>query len=110
MTDYITKALEGDYEDFIKILIKLVGNEIDKKNIPLKDAADLIISETFYEMRADKSSLDKLMLNANKILDPPCQDDSELERHTIDAVVEEIQRKEIYMAEKTRTRPRQNWI
>ena len=31
MTDYIDKALEGDYKEFIKSLIKIVGNEIDKK-------------------------------------------------------------------------------
>ena len=27
MTDYIKKALEGDYKDFIESLIKIVGNE-----------------------------------------------------------------------------------
>jgi len=68
MTDYIEKALEGDYKDFIKSLIKIVGNEIDKKKIPLRDAADLIIRDAFYEMRGDKSSLDKLMLSANECL------------------------------------------
>ena len=31
MTDYIEKGLEVDYKDFIKSLIKIVGNEIDKK-------------------------------------------------------------------------------
>ena len=31
MTDYINKALEGNYKEFIKSLIKIVGNEIDKK-------------------------------------------------------------------------------
>ena len=31
MTDYIEKSLEGDYKDFIKSLMKIVGNEIDKK-------------------------------------------------------------------------------
>jgi hypothetical protein len=31
MTDYIEKALEGDYKDFIQSLIKIVGNEINKK-------------------------------------------------------------------------------
>ena len=47
MTDYIEKALEGDYKAFIKSLIKIVGNEIDKKKIPLRYAADLIIRDAF---------------------------------------------------------------
>ena len=41
------------------------------------------------------------MLGANQILEPPCKDDIELENHTLDRVVEEIRRKEIYMSEKT---------
>jgi hypothetical protein len=106
MTDYINKALEGDYKEFIKSLIKIVGNEIDKKKIPLRDAADLIIREAFYQMRGDKSSLDKLMLSANEVLDQPCQDDMELEDHTVDEVVEEIGRNELYMSQKTGTLPR----
>ena len=48
MTDYIEKALEGDYKDFIKSLIKIVGNEIDRKKIPLRDAADLIVSSPVW--------------------------------------------------------------
>ena len=110
MTDYIEKALEGDYKDFIKSLIKIVGNEIDRKKIPLRDATDLIVREAFYEMRGDKSSLDKLMLSANEVLDPLCQDDMELEDRTVDKVVEEISRNEIYMSEKTRTLPRPDRI
>ncbi len=106
MTDYIEKALESDYRDFIKSLIKIVGNEIDKKKIPLRDAADLIIRDVFYEMRGDKSSLDKLMLIANKVFDPPCLDDMELEERTVDKVVEEIRSNELYMSQKTRTLPR----
>ena len=106
MTDYINKSLEGDYKEFIKSLIKIVGNEIDKKKIPLRDAADLIIREAFYQMRGDKSSLDKLMLSANEVLDQPCQDDMELEDHTVDEVVEEIGRNELYMSQKTGTLPR----
>jgi hypothetical protein len=42
MIDYIEKALEGDYDHFIEFLIKIVGNEIDKK-ISLREAAELII-------------------------------------------------------------------
>ena len=103
MTDYIEKVLEGDYKDFIKSLIKIVGNEIDKKKIPLRDAADLIIRDAFYEMRGDKSSLDKLMLSANEVLAPPCQDDMELEDRTVDKVIEEIRSNELYMSQKTRT-------
>ena len=106
MTDYIEKALEGDYKDFIKSLIKIVGDEIDKKKIPLRDAADLIIRDAFYEMRGDKSSLDKLMLSANEVLAPPCQDDMELEDRTVDKVIEEIRSNELYMSQKTRTLPR----
>ena len=106
MTDYINKALEGNYNEFIKSLIKIVGNEIDKKKIPLRDAADLIIRNAFYQMRGDKSPLDKLMLSANKVLDPPCLDDMELEERTVDEVVEEIRRNELYMSQKTRTLPR----
>jgi hypothetical protein len=110
MIDYIEKALEGDYKNFIEYLIKIVGNEIDKKRIPLREAAGLIISEAFYQIRGEKESLDILMLRANQILDYPCKDDIELENHTLDEVVEEIRRKEIYMSEKTRTLPRQNRI
>jgi len=106
MTDYINKALEGDYKEFIKSLIKTVGNEIDKKKIPLRDAANLIIREAFYQTRGDQSSLDKLMLSANEVLDQPCQDDMELEDHTVDEVVEEIGRNELYMSQKTGTLPR----
>jgi hypothetical protein len=110
MTDYIEKALEGDYKDFIKSLIKIVGDEIDKKKIPLKDAADLIIRDAFYEMRGDKSSLDKLMLIANEVIDPPCQDDMELEDRTVDKVIEEIRGNELYMSQKNRTLPRPDRI
>jgi len=106
MTDYIDKALEGDYKEFIKSLIKIVGDEIDKKKIPLREAADLIIREAFYQMRGDKSSLDKLMLSANEVLDQPCQDDMELEDHMVDEVVEQIRRNELYMSQKTGTLPR----
>ena len=31
MIDYIEKVLESDYEHFIEYLIKIIGNEIDKK-------------------------------------------------------------------------------
>ena len=110
MIDYIEKALEGDYKHFIEYLIKIVGNEIDKKRIPLREAAELIISEAFYQIRGEKESVDILMLRANQILESPCKDDIELETHTLDEVVEEIRRKEIYMSEKTRTLPRQNRI
>jgi hypothetical protein len=106
MTDYIEKALEGNYKEFIKSLIKIVGNEIDKKKIPLRDAADLIVREAFYEIRGDESSLDKLMLSANEVLDPRCQDNTELEDRTVDKVVEEISSNEIDMSQKTRTLPR----
>jgi hypothetical protein len=57
-------------------------------------------------MRGDKSPLDKLMLSANKVLDPPCLDDMELEERTVDEVVEEIRRNELYMSQKIRTLPR----
>jgi len=110
MIDYIEKALEGDYKHFIESLIKIVGNEIDKKRIPLREAAGFIISEAFYQIRGEKDSLDILMLRANQILEAPCQDDLELENHTLDEVVEEISRKEIYMSEKTRTLPRPDRI
>ena len=33
MIDYIKKALKGDYDHFIEFLIKIVGNEIDKKRV-----------------------------------------------------------------------------
>lgn len=110
MIDYIEKALEGDYKHFIECLIKIVGNEIDKKNIPLIEAAALIISEAFYQIRGEKESLDIVMLKANQRLEHSCNDDTELEAHTLDEVVEEIRRKEIYMSEKTRTLPRPNRI
>jgi hypothetical protein len=110
MIDYIEKALEGDYKHFIQYLIKIVGNEIDKKRIPLREAAELIISEAFYQIRGEKESLDMLVLRANQILDSPCKDDIELENHMLDEVVEEIRCNEIYMSEKTGTLPRQNRI
>jgi len=103
MTDYIKKALEGDYENYTEYLIKLVDDEIYNKKIPLREAAEAIVEEAFYQLRDHKASLDKLMVSANEMLDPPCKDDSELESHTLDLVVEEIQRNEIYMAEKTGT-------
>ena len=72
----------------------------------MRDAADLIIREAFYQMRGDKSSLDKLMLSANEVLAPPCQDDMELEDRTVDKVIEEIRSNELYMSQKTGTLPR----
>ena len=42
MTDYIKKASEGDYEDYIEFLSKLVEDEIDNKKIPLREAAEAI--------------------------------------------------------------------
>jgi hypothetical protein len=103
MTDYIKKALESDYEGYVEFLIKLVDDEIFNKKIPLREAAEAIIDEAFYQLRENKSALDKLILNANANLDLPCKDDAELENHTFDAVVEEINRDEIYMSEKTGT-------
>ena len=106
MTDYIKKASEGDYEDYIEFLSKLVEDEIDNKKIPLREAAEAIVSDAFYQLREDMSLLDKLMLKANEVLDPPCRDDEELENHTFDEVVEEISRNELYMSQKTGTLPR----
>ena len=95
MTDYIKNASEGDYEDYIEFLTNLVEDEIDNKKIPLREAAEAIVSEAFYQLRGEEPILDKLFLKANEILDPPCEDDTELENHTCDAVVEEISRNEI---------------
>lgn len=64
--------------------------------------------KAFYQLREHKEALDKLMLDANANLEPPCKDDLELENHTFDAVVEEIHRDEIYMSQKTGTVPNQN--
>ena len=110
MTDYIKKASEGDYEDYIEFLTNLVEDEIDNKKIPLREAAEAIVSEAFYQLRGEEPNLDKLFLKANEILDPPCEDDTELENHTCDAVVEEISRNEIYMSQKTGTLPRPDRI
>ena len=110
MNDYIKKALEGDYERYTEFLIKLVDDEIYKKKIPLREAAEAIVEEAFYQLRENKAALDKLMLNANENLQPPCKDDTELENHTFDVVVEEIHRDEVYMSEKTGTLPNQNRI
>jgi len=106
MTDYIKKSMEVDYEGYVDYLIKLVDDEIDKKKIPLREAAEAIISDAFYELRGDKHALNNLFLKANEVLDPPCKDDDELENHTIDRVVEEIRRNELYMSQKTGTLPR----
>ena len=46
------------------------------------------------------------MLSANEVLDPPCQDDMELEDRMVDEVVEEIRRNELYMSQKTGNLPR----
>ena len=110
MTDYIKKALECDYENYIEFLIKTVDDEIYNKKIPLREAAEAIVEEAFYQLREHKEALDKLMLDANANLDPPCKDDTELENHTFDAVVDEIHRDEIYMSGKTGTLPNQNRI
>ncbi len=110
MTDYIKKALEGNYEDYTEFLIKLVDDEISSKKIPLREAAEAIVEEAFYQLREHKTALDKLMLDANANIDPPCKDDEDLERHTIDAVVEEIHRNEMYISEKSGTVPDQNRI
>jgi hypothetical protein len=109
-TDYIEKALEGEYEDYIEFLSKIVEDEIDKKKLPLREAAEAVVSDAFYQLRGEQESLDKLMLKANEVLDPPCQDDLELENHTFDAVVEEISRNELYMSQKTGTLPRPDRI
>jgi hypothetical protein len=106
VTDYIEKAFEGEYEDFVGFLSKLVEDEIDNKKIPLREAAEAIVSDAFYQLRSEKPIMDKLLLKANEVLDPPCQDDEELETHTFDEVVEEISRNEIYMSQKTGTLPR----
>lgn len=110
MTDYIKKVSEGDYEDYIEFLTNLVEDEIDNKKIPLRGAAEAIVSEAFYQLREQEPILDKLFLKANGVLDPPCQNDMELENHTFDAVVEEIHRNEIYMSQKTGTLPRRDRI
>ena len=110
MTDYIKKASGGDYEDYIEFLTNLVEDEIDNKKIPLREAAEAIVSEAFYQLRGKEPILDKLFLKANEILDPPCEDDTELENHTCDAVVEEISHNEIYMSQKTGTLPRPDRI
>jgi len=110
MTDYIKKALEGNYEDYTEFLIKLVDDEISNKKIPLREAAEAIVEEAFDQLRGHKEALDKLMLDANENLDPPCRDDEDLENHTFDAVVEEIHRDEIYMSQKTGTVPNQNRV
>ena len=110
MTDYIIKALECDYENYIEFLIKTVDDEIYNKKVPLREAVEAIVEEAFYQLRDHKEALDKLMLDANANLDPPCKDDTELENHTYDSVVEEIQRDEIYMSQKTGTIPNQNRI
>ena len=110
MTDHIEKALQGEYEDYIEFLSKLVENEIDNKKIPLREAAEAVVSEAFYQLRGEQESLDKLMLKANEVIDPPCQDDEELESHTFDAIVEGISRNELYMSQKTGTLPRPDRI
>ena len=110
MTDYITKASEGDYEDYIKYLTNLVEDEINNKKIPLREAAEAVVSDAFYQLRGEKPIFDELFLKANKDLDPPCQGDTELENHTFDAVVEGISRNEMYMSQKTGTLPRADRI
>jgi hypothetical protein len=110
MTDYITKAAEGDYEEYIKFLTNMVEDEIDNKKIPLRAATAAVVSDAFYQLRGEKPILDMLFLKANKVLDPACQDDIALESHTFDAVVEEISRNELYMSQKTGTLPRADRI
>ena len=110
MNDYIKKASEGDYEEYIEFLTNLVEDEIDNKKIPLREAAEAVVSDAFYQMRGEQPILDKLVLKANEVLDPICQDDTELENHTFDAVVEEISRNELYMSQKTGILPRPDRI
>ena len=110
MTDYIKKSMEVDYENYVEFLTKTVDDEIYNKKIPLREAAEAIVEEAFYQLRGNKAALDKLMSDANANLDPPCKDDTELENHTFDAVVEEIHRDETYMSQKTGTVPNQNRV
>lgn len=110
MTDYINKALENDYENYTEFLIKLVDDEIYNKKIPLREAAETIIEEAFYQLRGDKYALNNLFLKANEVLDPPCKDDEELENHTFDVVIQRIIRNELYMSQKTGTLPRPDRI
>ena len=110
MTDYIKKAIDCDYENFIHFLIKMVDDEAYNKKIPLREAADAIVEEAFFQLREKKAALDKLMSDANANLEPPCKDDEDLENHTFDAVVEEINRDEKYMSRKTGTVPNSNRI
>lgn len=108
MTDYIIKAIDCDYENFIDFLVKMADDEVCNKKIPLREAAAAIVDDAFYQLRENKAALDKLMSDANANLDPPCKDDTELENHTFDSVVEEIHRDEIYMSGKTGTLPNSN--
>jgi fructose-bisphosphate aldolase class 1 len=110
MTDYIKKVSEGNYEDYVDFLTPLVEDEIDNKKIPLREAAEAVVTEAFEQLREQESILDELLLKANEVLDPPCQDDTELENYTFDAVVDGISRNELYMSQKTGTLPRPDRI
>lgn len=43
MTDYIKKALECDYENYVEFLTKTVDDEIYNKKILLREAAEAIV-------------------------------------------------------------------
>lgn len=66
----------------IEFLIKTVGDEIYNNKIPQRDVAEAIVEEAFYQLREHKEALDKVMLDANANLDPPCKDGGGLEKHT----------------------------
>lgn len=93
-----------------EFLIKTVDDGIYSKKIPLREAAEAFLEGAFYQMSDHKEALDKMMLDANANIDPACRDDAELESHTLDVVVDEIRRNEIYMSQKTGTVPNQNRV
>ena len=105
MTDYIQKALESSYEEYVEYLVVCVEEKIDRDKMGLKEATEDIVSEAFEQLRSDKSVLDRFIAEANELYDEPFEDDTSLEQQTVDAVIQEINDMELYMAKKTDTLP-----
>ena len=101
MTDCIQIASEGDYEAYIDFLRERTDDKIESCSIGLKEAAAQVVSEAFEQLRNAKPVLDKLFIQANEVLEPPCKDDTDLEQQVLDTIIQEIHDNEMYLSKKT---------
>ena len=64
--------------------------------------------EVFTDLEAHPDALTKLIDSSENYFDEPFKDHVELQTHLTDDIVESIREEEIYMADKTGTKPRPN--